>query len=168
MRREDTDFPLRVAAAKVSEIEAMRQLGELPARFPLPTAAQRAVAEAFERMASDSRRPATTALQRVAAKAIGGTDHSPHQLRDRARQQAAARCPTASRRGGPQAAAPRHRRADGMCFPCTLRRQSPPTLELNSGSCPPLRIPLRGSAGARLSIRLLRTRNDDPSAGRLT
>jgi AraC-like DNA-binding protein len=59
-------LPSRSAgAARVSEIEAMKQLEELPARLSLPTAAQPAVAEAFERMASDSRRPATTALNEL-------------------------------------------------------------------------------------------------------
>ena len=59
-------LPSRSAgAATVSEIEAMKQLEELPAKLSLPTAAQPAAAEAFERMASDSHRPATRALNEL-------------------------------------------------------------------------------------------------------
>jgi AraC-like DNA-binding protein len=59
-------LPSRSAgAARVSDIEAMKQLEELPAKLWLPTAAQPAVAEAFERMASDSGRPATRAINEL-------------------------------------------------------------------------------------------------------
>lgn len=59
-------LPSRSAGtARVSEIEAMKQLEELPGKRLLPAAAQPAVAEAFERMASDSRRPAARAVNEL-------------------------------------------------------------------------------------------------------
>lgn len=56
-------MPSRPAgAARLSEIEVMKQLEGLPTRLALPTASQPAVSEAFERMASDAKRPGTRAV----------------------------------------------------------------------------------------------------------
>ncbi|MBO6675845.1 MAG: helix-turn-helix domain-containing protein [Rhizobiales bacterium] len=56
-------LPARAAnAAKVSDIEAMKQLEGLPSKLALRAGAQLAATEAFERMARDAGRPASRAV----------------------------------------------------------------------------------------------------------